>query len=328
MKNITKIIGLILVTAMLLTLAACNSEPADNTVAKVLTLKGPTGLGMLEMMDKNEKSEEKGYEFGIMSSPDEMKTEVVLGNYDIAAVPINLASALYKVTEGKLMVAAINTLGVLYILENGETITNISDLKGKTIYCAGGGSTPEYVLKYILEKNGIDPEKDVTLDFSFTDHAELAAFAAEGTFDVVMLPQPNVTSALVSSKEGDLRIALNLTEEWDKVCDTKLIQGCIVVRKEFAEAHPAKLKAFLEEYNASVEYVNTNVDSAAALAEHFGIIPKAALAKKAIPGCNITFIDGEEMKNDMKAMLEILYEAAPSSVGGKLPDDAFYYIAK
>lgn len=326
MKFTKTAVLLVLVLALALSVLGCANEKKDDTVARVLALKGPTGLGMLSMMENDENAEKKEYDFGVVSSPDEMKTEIISGAFDMAALPVNLASVLYKKTNGSFMVAAINTLGVLYVLENGNTISSVNDLKGKTIYCTGGGSTPEYVIRYVLEKNGIDPDKDVTLDFSFTDHAELAAFAAEGSCDIVMLPEPNVTSALTKGK--NLRVALDLTEEWDKISDTKLLQGCIVVRTEFAKEHPAKVKEFLKDYEASIKYVNENKEPASLLAEKFGIIPKAALALSAIPRCNIAFVDGEEMKADMAEMLKVLFDANPASVGGSLPDDNFYYLGK
>lgn len=289
---------------------------------RVITLAGPTGIGMAKLIEDNTNETAKyTYDFTISSAPDQVSPEVIKGNYDIACVPVNLASVLYNKTEGKLQVVGINTLGVLYMLENGNTVNSVADLKGKTIYATGKGSNPEYVLRYILEKNGINPDSDVTIEY-LAEHAELATKLKTNDVAIGMLPEPQVTAATTGS---EVRIALDLTKEWDKISENKLVQGCIIVNNEFAEKYPTALNEFLEEYKASVDYVNNNVEDASALVEKAGIIPKAAIAKKAIPNCNICLITGEEMKTAVKAMLEVLFTANNTSVGGKLPDDKFYY---
>ncbi len=289
---------------------------------RVITLAGPTGMGMAKLMDDDTNNKTAyNYEFTVSSAPDQVSPEIIKGNYDIAAVPVNLASVLYNKTEGKLQVAGINTLGVLYMLENGNTINSVADLKGKTIYATGQGSNPEYVLRYILTKNNIDPDKDVTIEF-LAEHAELATKLKNNSVAIGMLPEPQVTAATTGSQ---VRIALDLTKEWDKVSEDKLVQGCIVVRKEFADKYPTALAKFLEEYKNSVDFVNNNVDEASALIEKAGIIPKAAVAKKAIPNCNICLITGDEMKSSVSQMLKVLFDANAASVGGKLPDDEFYH---
>lgn len=289
---------------------------------RVITLAGPTGIGMAKLIDDDTNGKTAyDYEFTVSSAPDQVSPEVIKGNYDIAAVPVNLASVLYNKTEGKLKVAGINTLGVLYMLENGNTINSVADLKGKTIYATGQGSNPEYVLRYILEKNNIDPDKDVKIEF-LAEHAELATKLKANQVAIGMLPEPQVTSATMGS---EVRIALDLTKEWDKVSDSQMVQGCIIVNNEFATKYPNALAKFLEEYKASVDYVNANVDDASALVEKAGIIPKAAIAKKAIPNCNICLITGMDMKNSVSDMLNVLFEANKTSVGGNLPDEKFYY---
>ena len=289
---------------------------------RVITLAGPTGMGMAKLIEDDTNGKTAyNYEFTVASAPDQVSPEVIKGNYDIAAVPVNLASVLYAKTEGKLQVAGINTLGVLYMLENGNTINSVADLKGKTIYATGQGSNPEYVLRYILTKNNIDPDKDVTIEF-LAEHAELATKLKNNSVAIGMLPEPQVTAATTGS---EVRIALDLTKEWDKVSEYKLVQGCIIVRKEFADKYPTALAKFLEEYKNSVDFVNTNIDEASTLIEKAGIIPKAAVAKKAIPNCNICLITGEEMKSSVSQMLKVLFEANATSVGGKLPDDEFYH---
>jgi len=288
---------------------------------RVITLAGPTGMGMAKLIEDDANGNARyDYEFEIASAPDQVSPEVIKGNYDIAAVPVNLASVLYNKTEGKLQVAGVNTLGVLYMLENGNTINSVADLKGKTIYATGMGANPEYVLRYILKANNIDPDKDVTIEF-LSEHAELAAKLKTNAVAIGMLPEPQVTAAMTGS---EVRIALDLTEEWNKISDYQLVQGCIIVRKEFAEKYPTALAEFLEEYKASVDYVNANPKDASALIEKAGIIPKAAIAEKAIPNCNICLITGDDMKNAVSEMLNVLFEANKTSVGGKLPDDGFY----
>ncbi len=347
MKNITKLLSLLLILLFAisaLTLSSCSKQQQNNETndtekqteqqlpneepteippdsIRVITLAGPTGMGMSKLIEDDSQNKTKyNYEFTVSSAPDQVSPEVIKGNYDIACVPVNLASVLYNKTEGELSVVGVNTLGVLYILENGNTINSVSDLNGKTIYATGQGANPEYVLRYILTKNNIDPDKDVTIEF-LADHAELATKLKENKVAIGMLPEPQVTAATMGT---NVRIALDLTKEWDKVSDSKLVQGCIIVNNKFASKHPETLKDFLEEYKASVDFVNNNIEEASALIEKAGIIPKAAIAKKAIPNCNICLVTGEEMKADVKNMLTVLFEANPSSVGGKLPDEKIY----
>ena len=331
MKKILSLILCVVVVLSVAALASCSEKSGGQTAEKpeqirVLTLMGPTGMGMAKLIsdDKNEKSEQD-YTFTVASAPDQITAEVIKGNFEIAAVPVNLASVLYNKTEGKIKLAGVNTLGVLYVLENGNTINSVADLKGQTIYATGQGANPEYTLRYILTKNGIDPDNDVNIEFK-AEHAELATQMTAGLVNIGMLPEPNVTSVLMNNE--NVRIALDLTKEWKNVSGTELVQGCIIVSAEFAEKYPDALNTFLKEYKASVDFVNANVDEASALIEEAGIVPKAAIAKKAIPNCNIVLITGEDMKAPVSAMLNVLYESAATSVGGKLPDDGFYYVSK
>lgn len=330
-------IALVMALLMLLSLASCgekggstSSEPesTSSTAAavdmNVFTLKGPTGMGMTKLMaDADAGTAANNYKFTLSSAPDEIVAAISSGSADIAACPINLASTLYKKTGGEIEILAVNTLGVLYVLENGDSIQSVADLKGKTIYATGQGSTPEYILNYVLEKNGIDPANDVTIEYK-TEHSELATLAASGDAAIAVLPEPNVTAALAQSQQG-LRIALDLTKEWEKISDSKLAQGCIIARKAFVEENADAVNNFLAEYGRSVTYVNENLDEASALIEQYGIMAKSALAKKAIPNCNIVFLAGNEMEQVAKANLQVLFDANPSSVGGALPDDGFYY---
>ncbi len=318
-----RILSIVLVLAMALMLFACGKVQEEEPVTvRMAALKGPTGMGISKLMADNDEGKTKNkYEFTIAAAPTEVSAAVIGEKVDFAAMPVNLASVLIN-KGADISLVAVNTLGVLYVLENGNEITDISSLRGKTIYSTGAGATPQYVLEYVLKKNGIDPEKDVTIEY-LSEHAELASKLAAGEVSIGVLPEPNVTSALLN-KTGDLRIALDITEEWDKVSTSKLAQGCIVVSNKFKTEHPEAYKAAVSELAASVEYVTSDADGAAALIEKYGIIPKAALAKKALPNCNICFITGEEAVKCMKDMLGVLFEANPSSVGGKLPSDSFY----
>ena len=301
----------------------------EETAVNVMALKGPTAMGMVQLMDNAEAGPVNGnsYTFTIAASADEVTPKLVQGEADIAAVPANLASVLYNNTEGQVQVLAINTLGVLYIVENGDSVQTVSDLAGKTIYASGKGSTPEYALNYILSENGIDPEADVTIEWK-SEHSECVAALASDEDGIAMLPQPFVTTA--QTQNENLRIALDLTEEWDALqadaeTPSALLTGVVVVRTTFAEEHPEAVNAFLDSYRESVDYVNANVTDAAALIEKYDIVT-AAVAEKALPYCNITFIEGSEMQEKLSGYLNVLYEQNPTSVGGALPADDFYYI--
>ena len=302
--------------------------PGEETPVRVMALKGPTAMGMVQLMDSSEAGAVSGnaYTFTIAASADEVTPKLVQGEADIAAVPANLASVLYNNTEGQVQVLAINTLGVLYIVENGESIQSVSDLAGKTIYASGKGSTPEYALNYILSGNGIDPEADVTIEWK-SEHSECVAALAADEDGIAMLPQPFVTTA--QTQNENLRVALDLTEEWDALqadaeSPSALLTGVVVVRTAFAAEHPEAVNAFLDSYQESVEYVNANIPEAASLIEKYDIVP-AAVAEKALPYCNITFIEGSEMQEKLSGYLNVLFGQNPVSVGGALPAEDFYY---
>ena len=300
------------------------TEPIEPVDMKVAALKGPTGMGMVKIMeDASQGTALNNYSFELMGSPDDLIGKVVNGEVDIAAVPTNLAMILYNKTEGAVQLAAVNTLGVLYVLENGETINSVADLKGKTVYTSGKGASPDFVFRYILEKNGLVPDKDVILDYKL-EHADLAAAVVSGDADIALLPQPHATTALI--KNENVRVALDITKEWEAVTeDQKLAMGVIIVQKEFAQAHPEAVEVFLDEYKASVDFVNSEIDSAASLIEKYEILPSAAIAKKAIPMCNIVYIDAMDAKAFLQDFYEILFNFEPKSIGGKLADEGFYY---
>lgn len=302
-----------------------SSEPA--VTAKVAALKGPTSMGMVKMMADQKDAKEKNYEFTIGSSPDEIAPKFLKGEFDIVALPSNLASILYNKSQGKVQVLAINTLGILYLMENGDSVKSIEDLKGKTVYSSGKGAVPEYAFNYILKANGLNPDTDPRVEYK-SEHTEALAALLNDKSGLAVLPQPFATVA--SLKNKDLRTALDLSKEWDKAsknAKSTMITGVVVVNKDFAAKYPEKIKKFMADYKASIDYTNTNVDDAAKLIEENNIVP-AAVAKKAIPQCNITYIDGSDMKDKLSGYLQVLFEANPKSIGGKMPADDFYYVQK
>lgn len=286
---------------------------------RVAGLKGPTTMGLVNLMESEEGA---NYTFSMYGAADEIVPLLVKGELDAAAVPANLAATLYQKTQGQVEVACVNTLGVLYIVENGDTVQSVVDLKGQTIVTTGKGTTPEYVLRYVLSQNGLDPDADVNIVYC-SEATEALSQVQAGQATIAMLPQPFVTSAL-SQVEG-LRVALDMNEEWQKVAGSQLVTGVLVVRKDAVEADPEAFEEFLNGYAASVEAANTDLEGTAVLCETYGIVAKAALAQKALPECNIVFERGEQMKTDLVNYFQVLYDADPSSVGGAMPADDFYY---
>lgn len=298
--------------------APAESETTEATL-HIAGLKGPTTMGLVNLMADEVAS---SYDFTMYGAADEIVPLLVKGDLDAAAVPANLAATLYNKTNGAVEVACINTLGVLYIVENGETVNSVADLKGQTIVTTGKGTTPEYVLRYVLSENGVDPDSDVTIEYC-SEATEALSKVQAGEATIAMLPQPFVTSAL-SQVEG-LRVALDMNEEWQKVAGSKLVTGVLVVRKDAVENDPEAFASFMEGYAASVEAANSDLEGTAALCEQYGVVAKAALAQKALPQCNIVFETGDEMKADLETYFNVLYAADPTSVGGTLPADDFYY---
>ena len=354
-----KLASLLLSAAMMFALAACGGAPSSGTAAsspasssseaassqaasseaasqpaeenapaadpvRIAGLKGPTTMGLVNLLPMQEDgSANLSYDLQLYGAADEIVPLLTKGELDMAAIPANLAATLYQKTEGAIQVMAVNTLGVLYVVEKGDTVRSVADLAGRTILSTGKGTTPEYVLRYILAQNGLDPDADVTIEF-YSEAAEVTAQMALAEDAIAVLPQPYVTSA--SMQDDTLRVALDLTAEWEKVCDTQLITGVTVVRTAYAQEHPDVVAAFLEDYAASVEAANTDLDGTAALCEAQGVVAKAAIAKAALPACNIVLVTGEEMKADVAGYAQVLYDADPAAVGGALPDDGFYYL--
>jgi len=322
-----KILSLLLAFSLALSLAACGgsassaassaavSEVASSAAAseeeetaaplsateplRIAGLKGPTTMGLVNLLSMEQAG--------------------------TAAIPANLAATLYQKTSGGIQAVAVNTLGVLYVVEQGDTVHSMADLKGRTILSTGKGTTPEYVLRYLLTANGLDPDKDVDIQY-YSEATEVTAQMASTQDAIAVLPQPYVTAA--GLKDDTLRVALDLTAEWDKVADTQLITGVTVVRKAYAEEHPDVVAAFLADYAQSVNAANTDLDGTAALCEEQGVVAKAAIAKKALPNCNIVCLTGEELKADVSGYLQVLYDADPAAVGGTLPGEDFYWAAQ
>lgn len=310
---------------------AAEEEPAadaEPVTVRTAALKGPTAMGLVRFMSEVDAGNlaDNDYTFEIYAAPDEITPLIAKEGVDIAAVPANLAATLYNKTEGGVRVIAINTLGVLYICELGDTVRSVEDLRGKTIYASGKGSTPEYGLQYVLEKNGLTVGEDVTIEWK-SEHAECvqALATAEGEA-VAMLPQPFVTTA--QAQNDKIRVALDLTEEWDRVQTgdetSSMITGVAVVRSAFADENPAAVDAFLAHYAESVDFVNENVADAAQLVGDYDIVP-AQVAEKALPECNIVCVTGEDMKERLSGYLAVLADQNAEAVGGAVPGDDFYY---
>lgn len=305
-----------------------SEPPAPSTVGvRLAVLSGPTGIGAAKLLsDSDAGTTVNAYDYTIAADNTELVAGLTNGTFDIATMASNAAVSLYNKTEGGVKIIALGTLGVLHILESGgnTNVSSVADLAGKTIWSAGQGANPEYILRYLLSENGIDPDKDVELVFA--DASEITQKLLTGEAEVAMLPVPAATAAIAKS-EGKVRAALDVTEEWDALeTGSQLIMTAVVVRTEFLEQNPEAVMTFLDEYRDSIDYVNNNLDEAAELIAGFGIAPSAPIAKKAIPQCHLTFIAGADMAPAISGYYEILWKADPKAVGGALPDDAIYYV--
>ncbi len=297
----------------------------ETTTAKIVGLKGPTSMGMVRMFAEIASlSDYVGVEFDVVTSPETITAGLLNGEIDIAAIPTNLAAILFNKTEGGITMLGVNTLGVIHIVaDKSLEITSLEDLRGKTIGATGKGSVPEFVLNYILEKNGLIPGEDVIIEYR-TDHSELAALVELGEVDIAMLPQPFVT--IVTQKNDGIELAIDLNEEWNKVAPEGSIlpMGCLVARTEFAQTYISELMQFLVTYNDSVNWVNANPDDAAELIVRYDILPTVEIAKAAIPNSNIRYIYSVNAMEMLNNFYEILYEYEPKSIGGAIPGDDFY----
>ena len=335
MKHIKSLVSLLLALTLALSLNACgtqaNTEPEqpDDTPApaevNLYVLSGPTGIGAMNLWAAADAGETQNtYHITMPGANDEVVAAISNGDADIAAVATNLAATLYNKTSGGVTVLAVNTLGVLSLLGNGQEIASIADLAGKTIYAPGQGANPEYILRYVLTGNSLDPDKDVTIQF-VGEGSELLTVWQTDPEAIIMAPQPVATSILMQNENAVT--LFNMTDEWDKVSggDSTLMMGCVIVRNEFLQENPGAVALFLQEYAASIEKAQSDVEGTAALCEQYGLIPKAALAKAAIPSCGLTFVTGAEMKSALSGYLQVMFDADPKSVGGAMPGDDFYY---
>ena len=303
-------------------------EAGEKVTLRVGSMKGPTTMGLVSLMDKSSKKEAEGsYEFTMVTAADELVGQIVSGSLDIALVPANMASILYKKTNKGIAVINVNTLGVLYVVTADESVGTIAELKGKTVYMTGKGTTPDYVFQYLLTANGLDKE-DVTVEYK-SEATEVAAVLKEQEGAIGLLPQPFVTVALAQNES--LHMAMDLNEEWEKVQGedgSRLVTGVTVCRKELLDNTDTRkaVELFMDEHYDSASFANLNVKETAELVASAGIIEKAPVAEKAIPYCSIVCLNGAYMKEILPGYLEVLYQQEPSSVGGELPDDGFYYL--
>lgn len=302
-------------------------KEAQEGAVRVGGLKGPTTMGLVKLMEDAENGEtENNYDFTMVTAVDELTALVGGGKVDIALLPANVASVLYNKTGGTISVIDINTLGVLYLVSSDSSIQSVDQLKGRTVYLPGKGTTPEFALRYLILASGL-ADTDVTLEFK-SEAAEVAAILAEDPEAIGLLPQPFVSVALAQNEA--LKIVMDLTKVWDEVLEegnqSRLVTGVTVVNNDFLEEHKDAVDTFLMEHQTSIEFVEEDLDAAAELIAAAGIVAKAPIAKAALPYCNIAFMEGAEMKEALSGYLSVLFGQNPASVGGTLPDDAFYYI--
>lgn len=298
----------------------------DRVPIRLGGLKGPTSMGLVKMLDDVENGKTKNdYQFTMAPTADELVHSILQGELDILAIPSNLGAVIYNNSEKGMRMLNACMLGAIYVLEKDtEEINTVEDLVGKTIYTVGKGSTPEYLLNFLLDKHGLLMDQDVTVEWR-DDPTEIVGLLTAGTASVCMLPQPFVTVA--QGQVENLRIALDTNAEWDAVGEgSKLVTAGFIARKDFVEEHPQQTAEFLEEAAASTDWVNANVPDAAALIEKFDIVP-AAIAEASLPKCNIVCITGKEMKESAQKFFQVLFDQNPESVGGELPGDDFYYEA-
>ncbi len=326
-KPLTRLLTVLLAALLLFAFSSCGAKIDSELEIKIAVLNGTTGFGMAKLMnDTTEGKAELNYKFSVETDASLVTGALIKGEIDIAALPTNAAATVYNKTEGEVQVLAINTLGVLYVVENGNTVSSLADLEGKTVYCPA--QNPAFIFQSICEKSGIN----VTVDTQYAQPANLMAAVASATEPMIaVLPEPVLTVA--TNKNPNLRVALDLTAEWEKAYgNSSLVQGCIVARKEFVEAHPKEIAHFLDQYKASIEFLGGDVEEAAKAVVNAGVYTNpqgfdaaVAIVKKAIPKCNVAFLEGADMKAALSEFLTVMHEAAPASIGGALPADDFYY---
>ena len=338
-----RLLSLALVAILLFSMVSCDFFKVQNedeapkgeaTTINVYTLNGTTGFGMAKLMNdaKTGTTTEK-YAFSVKTDASDVTAAILNGSADIAALPTNAAANLYNKSQGGVVVLAVNTLGCLYLLTNqNATVNSFEDLRGKTVYVPA--QNPTFIFTYLCQQNGLEIGKDITIDSTtYAQPAALKDAVAAGLVDIAVLPEPMVTIATNAAKIANngttITNAMDLTAEWNKVSpEGSLVQGCVVVRRAFLEANPEAVENFLKEYKASIEYLSTDIDSASQMIVDNGIFTNAGVAKKALPNCNVCFLDGDEMKTAMETYLGVLAGINVNSIGGKLPEADFYYARK
>ena len=325
-----KLPALLLAFALLFTLSACKTgEDAPEPEIRLAVLSGPTGIGAARLLsgaDNGGSGLRAKYAYNIYTDNSELVAGLSKGELDIATMASNVAVNLYNKTGGEVKIIAAGTLGVLHILEGsgGTEISSIADLAGRTVWSAGQGANPEYILRGLLERSGLTPGEDVELVFA--DAAEISAKLLSGDIECAMLPVPAATAAIAKG-EGKVRAAIDVTEAWDALqSGSRLVMTAVVARTAFVEEHPELVDAFLADYEESINYVNNNIDEAAELAAGYGLAPSAAIAKQAIPQCHLVFLSGNEMLSALSDYFHVLWSIDPDSVGGSVPSDRIYYI--
>lgn len=313
----------------LLIITACGPREPQASI-NVVALKGPTSMGLSKLLKNQKEGKSKSLSsYTIVDSPDQAVTAFVNGEADLATVPSNVAALLYQKLKGDVQVLHINTLGVLYILDPQGRVKSLEDLKGKTLYASGKGASPEYVLSYLLDEKGID-RKSVKIEWE-QDHTQALQALAKDPDALALLPQPFVTVA--QTKMKNLKVALDLTREWDKVQEGKnpasaLVMGVTIARKSFVDKNKALIDRYLEEAHESLNYVVNHPQEASRIIGEDLDIMKAPIAEKALPYCNLVYIDGQEMKDKLGGFLSVLFKENPKSLGGQIPGEDFYYFAK
>ena len=320
-----KLLSILLVMIFVFTLSGC-AKKTDPTTVTVACMTGPTGVGMAKLWaDADADKTDNNYEINVYGAASDFTGKFLNGEINIASVPTNVAATLYNKSEGKVKMLAVNTYGVLSILEKGDSIKSVEDLRGKTIYSTGEGQNPEYILKYILTENGIDPTNDVTIKFVSSDEL-VSTVLTKPEVEVALVPEPAATTIL--TKNDAFKRALSINDEWSKVSDTQLMMGCVIALDSYVEENSEAVDKFLKEYEASIKFATENIDDTATYCEKYGITTSAAIAKKAIPTCNLCFITENEMKTNVNGYFTVLFNANPKSIGGKMPADDFYYNAE
>ena len=347
MKTISRISAVFLSLVMALSLAACgngkkNELPAPSEDVKTVTtevrvgaLYGPTGVSMAKLAQEKATFAEayndgggvytNTYTADYVDEPTQMVAKISSGEVDIACVPTNLAAKLYKMTKGNIKVAAVSTLGVLYLIDTSGEVNSIADLKGKTVYAPSSvqGSNPEYILRYVIEKNGLD---DTAVNFDFTVD-ELTAKIVSGDVQTIMVPEPKATAIKGQLTKAEKAFTVtDMQAEWNKICETEIAQGVVIVRTDWLKDNEGAFRTFLNDFAASSDAAVNDLDNTVGAVVELGVIPNEALAKQAIPHCNIVCTTGEDMKKAVAGFINVLLEADPQSVGGSAPDDAFYYV--